>query len=80
MKGKIKMKDKELDEYRKRIGVDEYNRQHWNLYQKSLYRPNTRFSHRQYENSEQRLNEIREKYKNGVPKEVINDFANMLVK
>lgn len=74
------MKDKELEEYKQKIGEKEYQRQYWNLYQVAYYRPTTRFSHKQYENSEQRLNEIKEKYKNGVPVEVIEDFARILIK
>lgn len=35
-----------------------------------------RFSGKDYENSEERLNEIREKYKNGVTDEIVFEFVN----
>lgn len=37
-----------------------------------------RFSGRRYKNSEQRLDEIREKYKNGVTAEIMQEFAENL--
>jgi hypothetical protein len=37
-----------------------------------------RFSSRRYKNSEQRLNELREKYKNGVTAEIMQEFAENL--
>lgn len=37
-----------------------------------------RFSGRSYRNSEQRLNELREKYKNGVTADILREFAENL--
>ena len=37
-----------------------------------------RFSGRSYKNSEQRLNELREKYKNGITAEIMQEFAENL--
>lgn len=61
--------DKELEEYRKLIGTKEYKKQYIELYYST--RSNKRYSGLEYENDENKINFIKEKYKNGVSKETI---------
>ena len=63
--------DKELKEYQQLIGDKEYLRQYHQLYSEAKQH-NGRYSGKEYENSKDELNQIREKYKNGVSKEIIN--------
>ncbi len=69
--------DKELVEYRHEIGNEEYAKQYSLLYLKARNNKG-RYSGLTYENSkerlEERLEEIRNKYKNGVTKEILNEF------
>lgn len=67
------IKDKELKEYQNQIGVKEYSKQYHKIYNLSKI-TNKRFSGKDYENSEERLNEIKEKYKNGVTKEILDEM------
>lgn len=62
--------DPELAEYHDRIGAEEYKKQYTSLYEKTKY--NRRYSRRKYENSDSRIQALKEKYKNGVPKGEIN--------
>lgn len=64
--------DDELKTYRKLIGSKEYQRQYYQLYSES--RRNKRYSENEYENSPEKLNRIKTKYKNGVSKQMINEM------
>lgn len=48
--------------------------------QKNRKKKTMRFSGDIYTNSEQKLNAIREKYKNGITKEILKEFAESLKK
>ena len=68
-------KDPELLAYRDKIGADEYNRQYKRLY--NTNKSNKRYSGRKYENPEEKLMQLREKYRNGV---TLNDIKEMFEK
>lgn len=65
--------DEELAEYQKRIGCEEYRKQYKRLYEKTSKHIG-RFSGLKYENSPEKLKQIKEKYKNGISKETINEM------
>lgn len=65
--------DKELIAYRHEIGNEEYEKQYSLLYLKTRNNKE-RYSGLTYVNSRERLEEIRNKYKNGVTKEILNEF------
>lgn len=68
------MLDDELKSYRKLIGDKEYNKQYIVLYHQSKYQEG-RFSGKKYENSPEKIKRLKEKYKNGVSKEIINKMV-----
>lgn len=68
------MLDKELEEYKRLIGADNYKREYNSLYIFAKQNK-TRYSKKDYKNSKEKLKEIKEKYKNGVD---INDINEML--
>lgn len=53
--------EKELKEYRDLIGEKEYEKQYHFLYNQPKYNSKMRFSRRTYENSKEKINEIKEK-------------------
>ena len=71
-----KIKDEELRAYQKRIGAKQYRDLY--LYEankvRRLTRTDTRNSRTHYVNSEEKLNAIKEKYKNGATKEILNEW------
>ena len=71
-----KIKDEELREYQRQIGSKEYRKVQMNYCNKSarLRDYNLRASRKNYENNEERLKEIKEKYKNGVTKEILSEW------
>ena len=71
-----KIEDEELREYQRQIGSKEYRKVQVNYCTKSarLRDYNLRASRKNYENSEERLKEIKEKYKNGVTKEILSEW------
>lgn len=71
-----KIEDEELREYQRQIGSKEYKKVQINYCNKSarLRDYNLRASRKNYENSEERLKEIKEKYKNGVTKEILSEW------
>jgi hypothetical protein len=68
------IKDKELREYFELIGKSEYKRQYSALYNQAKYHPNSRNSGRRYQNSPQKIKDIKEKYKNGVTEEIMKEL------
>ena len=71
-----KIKDEELREFQHEIGQKEYKKLQTNYCTKSarIRDYNLRASGKHYENSEERLKEIKEKYKNGVTKEILTKW------
>ena len=71
-----KIECEELREYQRQIGSKEYRKVQMNYCNKSarLRDYNLRASRKNYENSEERLKEIKEKYKNGVTKEILTEW------
>ena len=71
-----KIEDEELREYQIQIGSKEYKKIQINYCNKSarLKIYNLRASRKHYENSEERLKEIKEKYKNGVTKKILSEW------
>ena len=71
-----KIECEELREYQRQIGLKEYKKVQMNYCNKSarIRYYNLRASKKHYENSEQRLKEIKEKYKNGVTKEILSEW------
>ena len=71
-----KIEDEELREYQRQISSKEYKKVQMNYCNKSarIRDYNLRASKKHYENSEQRLKEIKEKYKNGVTKEILSEW------
>ena len=71
-----KIEDEELREYQRQIGSKEYRKVQMYYCTKSarLRDYNLRASRKNYENSEERLKEIKEKYKNGVTKEILSEW------
>lgn len=67
-------KTDELLQYRKRIGDDEYRKQYLALY-RFAEQSKRRHSGEKYENSNDRLQQIKDKYKNGVTKDIINEMV-----
>ena len=65
--------DKELEKYMNFIGKENYKREYNRLY-RFAKDSNTRYSKKEYENSKDKLNEIKEKYKNGVNINHINEM------
>ena len=71
-----KIEDEELREYQRQISSKEYRKVQMNYCNKSarLRDYNVRASRKNYENNEERLKEIKEKYKNGVTKEILSEW------
>lgn len=71
-----KIKDEELRAYQKRIGTKQYRALF--LYEankvRRLTRNNIRYSKTNYVNSEEKLNAIKEKYKNGVTEDILQEM------
>lgn len=67
------MMDKELKAYRKLIGVKEYEMQYHRLYSEAKQHKE-RYSGLEYTNSPERLQKIKEKYKDGVSLEILNSM------
>ena len=75
-----KIKDEELREYQRQIGSKEYRKLQMNYCNKStrIRNYNLRASRQRYENSEERLKEIKEKYKNGVTMDILKEFVSFM--
>ena len=70
------IKDEELKDYQERIGAERYRDLY--LYEtnkvRRLTKSNERYSGKHYANSVEKLNAIRQKYKNGVTQEIIEEW------
>jgi hypothetical protein len=66
--------DFDLIELKERLGPEEYSILYRNIYQKTKCHGEKRFSGKRYKNSKEKLSRLKEKYKNGVPDEAINEM------
>ena len=70
------IKDEELKDYQERIGAERYRDLY--LYEtnkvRRLTKSNARYSGKHYVNSVEKLNAIKQKYKNGVTQEIIEEW------
>lgn len=75
-----KIEDEELREYQLKIGQKEYRKFQMNYCNKSarIRNYNLRASGKHYENSEEKLEQIKEKYKNGITKNILEEFVNFM--
>ena len=75
-----KIEDEELREYQHEIGQKEYKKFQTNYCNKSarIRNYNLRVSRKHYENSEEKLEQIKEKYKNGVTMDILKEFIQFL--
>lgn len=73
----MKILDHELSEYRSEIGKEKFRKIQINycIKSKRIRDNNLRASRKRYENSEEKLMEIKEKYKNGVTMDILKEFA-----
>lgn len=73
----MKILDPELREYQSEIGKEKYRKIQINycIKSKRIRDNNLRSSRKHYENSEERLMEIKEKYKNGVTMDILKEFV-----
>lgn len=67
-----RIKDRELREYQKRIGAEEYRRQYQSLYLQTKYKK--RYSNKVYENSPEKIKAMKEKYKNGITNDILEEI------
>lgn len=75
-----KIEDEELREYQLKISQKEYRKFQMNYCNKSarIRNYNLRASGKHYENSEEKLEQIKEKYKNGVTMDILEEFVNFM--
>ena len=75
-----KIEDNELREYQHEIGQKEYRKFQMNYCNKSarIRNYNLRASRKHYENSEEKLEQIKEKYKNGVTMDILKEFVSFM--
>ena len=73
----MKILDHELSEYRSEIGKEKFKKIQINycIKSKKIRDNNLRASRKHYENSEERLMEIKEKHKNGVTMDILKEFV-----
>lgn len=73
----MKILDHELSEYRSEIGKEKFRKIQINycIKSKRIRDNNLRSSRKHYENSEEKLMEIKEKYKNGVTMDILKEFV-----
>ena len=70
-----KIEDEELRQYADRIGHEKYRKEYLCLYNKSKLHPNSRYSKKEKIVD---LEQIKNKYKNGVTPEILAEFINNL--
>ena len=69
----MKILDHELREYQSEIGKEKFRK--IQIKSKRIRDNNLRARRKRYENSEEKLMEIKEKYKNGVTMDILKEFA-----
>ena len=75
-----KIEDEELREYQLKIGQKEYRKIQMNYCNKSarIRNYNLRASGKHYANSKEKLEQIKEKYKNGITMDILKEFASFM--
>ena len=68
----VGVSDYELRRYQKQIGAEEYRRQYQSLYLQTKYKK--RYSGKVYENSPEKIKAIKEKYKNGITNDILEEI------
>ena len=73
----MKILDNELREYRSEIGKEKFKKIQisYCIKSKRIRDNNLRASRKHYKNSEERLMQIKEKYKNGVTMDILKEFV-----
>jgi len=72
------LKDIELNQFQNRIGKKKYVELYHKYYSGCKVKKNKRFSGEVYENDDNKINEIKQKYSKGVTKEIISDWIKNL--
>lgn len=75
-----KIEDNELREYQHEISQKEYRKFQMNYCNKSarIRKYNLRASGKHYKNSEEKLEQIKEKYKNGITMDILKEFVSFM--
>lgn len=75
-----KIEDNELREYQRQIGSKEYKKLQMNYCNKSsrIRNYNLRANRQHYDNSEEKLEQIKEKYKNGITMDILKEFVSFM--
>lgn len=68
------IKDPELREYQERQGSEQYRLEYAALYLSARHTKNKRYSGKVYQNTPEKLQAIKEKYKNGVTEEMLKSW------
>ena len=68
------IKDTELREYQDNIGAEAYRQQYQALYLSAKNHQNKRASGRKYQNTPEKLQRIKDKYKSGVTPEILKEW------
>lgn len=68
------IKDLELREYQERQGSEQYRLEYAALYLSARHTKNKRYSGKVYQNTPEKLQAIKEKYKNGVTEEMLKSW------
>lgn len=68
--------DDELDEYRLSVGIEIYEKEYNIIYSRTVYRTshNIRHSGQEYKNNDDKIKNIKEKYKKGVTDDILNEW------
>lgn len=76
----MKKLDDEIEKYKQEIGVDKFREEYAYIYNLSdrIKKNELRYSRKRYGNSQQVLELIKDKYKNGVTEDILNEFYNKL--
>lgn len=77
MEAKEKVRDPELIAYRHQVGTKEYKREYYALRNKVLQSPHLNQHKQKSTRTRADLEKIKEKYRNGVPQEVINQMVGL---
>jgi len=72
----FEVEDEELYNYRNQIGTKEYHKQYSRLYTFAK-QSKRRYSNIDYDINKNKISELKEKYKNGVTKDIINEMLNI---
>lgn len=70
---RVRYTDEQKD-YIALIGPKEYKRKYARLYTQAKYTSNSRYSGRRYDNPPEKITEMKEKYKNGVTREILDEM------